>query len=553
MRLIRFLLIPMVLVAVMLGAPLARADESTATLYRFDGRLEADGTLRVTETITFDSAPAELTQRIALQAPIDRHRYYQYRVSDVEVTGAEGLRVQQEGDYQVLTMKPSNEVTITYSVTGATYSDDTSGGGVTVFSWRALQGLSVGVEKVEGELKIATLPEFVDCTAGPPGTLSKCVMVAAGTHRSPMPVFESDARGAGEQVTLTVGLASAAVTPSATLKESWNLDRAFTVNLATVGASLAALAVGSLLLYWLFRRTGVDTQFSGEVTPVATFRPVGDGESVFELADGVRPGLVGTVADERVDPVDITATLLDLAVRGHLRITELQHAEYGLTDWRFTRLENPTDELAPFEERLLDAVAPKDGSSLASELPASLTPTLPGIQDALYDEVVARGWFESRPDSTRSSWRMRGWTALGTAIVSLVLLAAFTRFGLLGLVLVALAGGLLFIGNRMPRRTAEGARLLSGLGALSSLLTTHPTDHMPKGRELEEISRLLPYAVVLGGRQRWLEALAAADDDDLPDPTDLDWYHAPENWHLRDLPASLTQFVNTVQGELFSR
>ena len=50
-----------------------------------------------------------------------------------------------------------------------------------------------------------------------------------------------------------------------------------------------------------------------------------------------------------------------------------------------------------------------------------------------------------------------------------------------------------------------------------------------------------------------MEALAAADVDDTPDPTEVDWYHAPETWHLRDLPASLTQFINTVQGQLFSR
>ena len=105
----------------------------------------------------------------------------------------------------------------------------------------------------------------------------------------------------------------------------------------------------------------------------------------------------------------------------------------------------------------------------------------------------------------------------------------------------------------MPRRTPDGTRLVTALGALSALLNTHPTNQMPKGRELAEISRLLPYTIVLGGRQRWLEAMAAADADDTPDPTEVSWYHAPETWHLRDLPASLTQFVNTVQGQLFSR
>lgn len=47
--------------------------------------------------------------------------------------------------------------------------------------------------------------------------------------------------------------------------------------------------------------------------------------------------------------------------------------------------------------------------------------------------------------------------------------------------------------------------------------------------------------------------MVAADDDELPDSTDLAWYHAPRDWHLRDLPASMLNFVTTVQGTLFSR
>ena len=50
---------------------------------------------------------------------------------------------------------------------------------------------------------------------------------------------------------------------------------------------------------------------------------MGAGQSEFRVLGDVRPGHVGTVADERVDPIDITATLIDLAVHGHLRITEL--------------------------------------------------------------------------------------------------------------------------------------------------------------------------------------------------------------------------------------
>lgn len=88
---------------------------------------------------------------------------------------------------------------------------------------------------------------------------------------------------------------------------------------------------------------------------------------------------------------------------------------------------------------------------------------------------------------------------------------------------------------------------------LSNDLRSHDTDEMPAGRAYEQLSAVLPYAIVLGGRARWLKALVAADDDADADPTDLDWYHAPQDWHLRDLPDSLQNLIIHLEGELFSR
>ena len=76
--------------------------------------------------------------------------------------------------------------------------------------------------------------------------------------------------------------------------------------------------------------------------------------------DDVRPGHVGTVADERVDPIDVTATLVDLAVRGHLLIQELpRESEFARSDWLLSRTNADAldAELHPFERQLLDGIA----------------------------------------------------------------------------------------------------------------------------------------------------------------------------------------------------
>ncbi len=546
---------------VLTGVATAHADDPGASSFVFDGVLGSDGHLAVTETLAFDAAPDVLVQRIATLQRIDDDSHFTYEVTDIKATagGADALsEVRTDGDYVVITVDTSSaigqDVVISYDVVGTTRAEESSSGTLTVMTWRALQGLSVPVGDFSGTLRVPAVPELVDCTAGPPGTPDKCDLYSAGTTDTPMPTFQTAARGQGEQVTLSVGVPAEAVAPTATIVSEWSLDKAFLLTPLTVAVALAALLLGAALIWQLYRRTGVDAVAPRAVPAVGTFTPVGPGESVFATGEELRPGLVGTVADERVDPVDITATLLDLAVRGHLLITEQPRAGHGLLDWSLTRTTRSEEGLFDYERGILEAIAPLGGQTLVSQLPATLAPVIGDVQSSLYDEVVTRGWFEARPDATRNQWRTRGLIGTGIAVALAVALVALTTFGLLALVLLLLAAALVWVSDRMPRRTVKGSQLLQGLSALSLLLATHPSTEMPKGREIAEISRVLPYAVVLGGKDRWLAAMVLADEDDqAPDPTTIDWYHAPATWHLQDLPASLTQFIHTVQGLLFAR
>jgi hypothetical protein len=318
--------------------------------------------------------------------------------------------------------------------------------------------------------------------------------------------------------------------------------------------ALGLLALGGVALYALHRRAGVDVSPDGEINKVGEFAPTGEGQAEFRVVDNVRPGHVGTVADERVDPIDVTATLVDLAVRGHLLITELPRgSDFARADWEIKRLQGPLEDLQPFEQQLLDGIAPAGGSVRVSELAGRVQESIGGVQNALYDEMVNSGWYERRPDDTRNRWTQVALAALIISVVATGVLAAFTTFGLVGLALILVSLGLVFVAQEMPARTAKGTALLGGLGALRSDLLSHPTNQMPPGGELREISEVLPYAIVLGGADRWLDAIVASDVDADADSYDLSWYHGPENWHLRDLPDSMRNFVTTVSGSLFTR
>lgn len=538
-------------------APSARAADRVAG-YAVKATVGADGTLAVKATLTFDgAAPASLQQVFRTVTRTADDLEYRFTLSDVTVTSAgKDLGATVTGGPGSTTVGiPSNGVTtpveLSYTVRGAAIAGPDN---TTTISWPMLQGLSLPVATFDAEVQAPGLFTFVDCAAGDPSGLGACTFYGGGTHDHPYPVFHHESVGAGQMVVAILRFPTSTVAVNQDVREVWSLDRAFSAAPLPLGVAAALLLLGGLALWLAHRRIGRDAVVGAEPTLVAAFHPIGPGQNEFRVVDQIRPGEVGTLADERVDPVDVTATLLDLAVRGHLLITELpKESAHSPSDWTFARRESG-DKLLSYEHTLLDAVAPIQGEPVrVSNLAGSVGVVIGQVQSELYDEVVERGWFAGRPDATRNRWARIGWIGLGVAVAATILLAAFTTFGLTGLVLIALALGVVLVSAEMPARTAVGTGVLHGLDVLRGSLLTQPVDTLPAGKGYAQLSSILPYAIVLGGKERWLQAVAAADDDDLADATDLDWYHGPDGWHLADLPASLANFVTTVQGTLFSR
>ncbi|WP_026925804.1 DUF2207 domain-containing protein [Granulicoccus phenolivorans] len=540
----------------------ARA-EGTVADYSADIRINADGSVNVEAKITFDGTPpGTLVQRFQLREQIVGSRERVYRLEDVRATanGQNIAQVDTRNNETVVTMTPNGagEITLNYTVHGAAVVDNEQArpeDRQTLVAWNVLQGLDAPVNTFTGEISIPGQFSNLACVAGPPGSTTSCTAATGAPHDGPRPTFEDGPRGAGEIVGFRLTFPPTVVAVNADTKDQWTLQRALKASGVELAVAGAVLLLGLLAVYLLHRRNGRDAALSGDPTPVAEFRENSDGTIEFHALGNVVPGQVGTVFDERVDPVDVTGTILDLAVRGYLRIVELPRADrFAPTDWEFVRLDKDDADLYAFERDLLNAIAPAGEPTRVSEIGGRVAEAVPKVQDDLYDQIVENGWYERRPDSTRNAWATGAWVTLIVAIVITGILMAFTTFGLTGLALIAVALFLAFVATSMPKRTPAGTRLLAGLMALQQDLLTRPTDKMPKGLEYRELSEVLPYAVVLGGADRWLTALVAADDDPgVADPEDLDWYHGPADWHLQDLPTSLENFRTTLSGVLFRR
>ena len=188
-------------------------------------------------------------------------------------------------------------------------------------------------------------------------------------------------------------------------------------------STIPVVAAGLMgLLVW---KRGRDEQYAGltpGLTPVAGAPATvvrGGAPTVavqFTPPAGVAPGLVGTVLDEEANTIDVSATVVDLAVRGYLRIEEVSPGGlFSRTDWRLTRLDPPRDEpLARYEQTILDGLFATANPVLLSELKNHFASTLRSAQAQMYAEVTHRGWFRESPEQQR-----RVWQGIGTGLVVL--------------------------------------------------------------------------------------------------------------------------------------
>ena len=148
--------------------------------------------------------------------------------------------------------------------------------------------------------------------------------------------------------------------------------------------------------------------------------PVGDADAEgpveFAPPDGIRPGQIGTLIDERANTIDVSATIVDLAVRGFLRIEEIpKQGLFGKPDWRLTRSDADDASLLPYERMLLQGLFRDGKETTLSALRTTFAERLSKVEDSLYADARDQGWFAIRPDKVRMRWRLLGFglTVLG--------------------------------------------------------------------------------------------------------------------------------------------
>jgi uncharacterized protein (TIGR04222 family) len=569
-RIVRSLFVAAVLLVLLAVPAWAQSAQEVIHDYTMEIQILPDGDLGITETIDYDFG-SERHHGIFRTIPT---RFYRdevydrvYRIEDVSVTASEGApsdtQISQEGTSTVIRIGDSDvEISgrhtyaIVYRVEGAlnAFADHDE------LYWNAIgDEWAVPIERAEVTVHAPLDLRRVTCFQGYAGATESCRAKQKGetamfsTGRTLQP---------SEGLSIVVAIPKGAVPePKPILDERWSAERAFSLNAGTMTAAAALLAVLGGALFRMWSREGRDRHFLGSPIDQVMGTTSGEDETVplgegdfeapveFAPPEGVRPGQIGTLFDERANVIDVTATIVDLAGRGFLLIQEIpRHGLFSKADWTVIRLEKDEAKLLTYEKKLLDGLF-RDGNEVkVSELKTTFAERLHGVEESLYEDAMREKWFRARPDHVRTRWAGRGvlLTVVGAGLT--FVLARWTHWGLVGIPVILAGVALALMARWMPARTAKGTAMLRRIRGFRRVIATAET-HMSRWAEEENVfTRYLPYAIVFGLTRKWAKAF-----EDLGlQPDTSSWYVGPHPFTALAFADSIDGFAVTTGGTLAS-
>lgn len=300
------------------------------------------------------------------------------------------------------------------------------------------------------------------------------------------------------------GLTVAVAFDKGIVREPGGAERAWQWLLANWIVLVPLLTSALMLLLW--HRWGRDPQ---QRAIVVRYEPPAD----------LAPAEAGALIDDAVDGRDLMATLVDLAIRGYLKIECTSVGGlFAPPRYRFTLLRAMQDwepQLRPFEQSLLGALFAigQVGDTVRSEdLENSFYTHVPGLKRQVQQALIARHCFRHWPQTIRRSY----WLIAGVVVALGPPLAPWLelQFGFGPLVsissLVLTAAAIAGIGWLMPRRTLQGTRLLEQVRGYEEFIARVDRDRIDRTLLTpEQFEQGLPYAMAFGLSRRWSQAFAA--------------------------------------------
>ena len=239
----------------------------------------------------------------------------------------------------------------------------------------------------------------------------------------------------------------------------------------------------------------------------------------YEPPDKLSPGECGTLVDNEAAMRDITATLVDLAVKGYLTIEQKEESHLlGLSHSKgyvFHLKKQPAEwpSARAHEQQMLSALFDNGATTdvTLSALQNHFYSHLPGIRGAIFDALMTDGYYLHRPDTVR-----QGYMGVGVLIGFLMVagngfLSAATGIASVTWIIAGIASGLVIciFGYFMSARTVIGQRALEKVIGFEDFLGRTQKDQIDRLEKTPELfEKYLPYAMALHVEKKWVQAFS---------------------------------------------
>lgn len=248
---------------------------------------------------------------------------------------------------------------------------------------------------------------------------------------------------------------------------------------------------------------------------------------MYDPPQGISPAEAGTLLDDSIHPRDITSTMIDLAVRGYIKIEETAEKVLVFThkDYIFHLLKPQAqwgDDLAPHERVMLENVFAGGEQTRLSSLKNRFYTAVPVIRQDIMSQLKNKGIYLLDPESANGY-------SIVAAIGILIPFAISQYLGwanffnsiplLIGCVLISALIWWLFA-RVMTAKTVKGARTRIAVLGFQEFMNRVDADRL-KTLPPTTFEKYLAFAMALGVEHHWAQAFAGI----VKDPPS--WYVGP--------------------------
>lgn len=412
---------------------------------------------------------------------------------------------------------------------------------------------------IEESSAIITLPQDgiiqSSCSFGEYGANDSCIINRISGSK--IEFTSPRSLSAGEGLTVAVGYEKGMV-PMLSIEAPKTFFQAFSSqgNLISFFLTLI-LGTFFLLRMWWFRgrdyyferKSLHDLEQKERIMPLKAYEPI---VPEYEPPLNLRPGEIGVIMDERADILDISATIVDLAVRGYLIIKE-EPKKWGLdsTDYTLIRTEKKNDDLLEYEKELIDKLFSENKEVKLSDLKTKFYVFLQKIKDLLYKDLVSKKIFDNNPQSVRAKYLFFA-IALATLsfIGTLIIFKNIPDSFLLGICLGLFICGMLFIfiSLSMPRKTAFGREMYRKARGYKLFVSGTEKYRQPFFEKKNIFMDVLPYAMIFGVTDK----LAKAMKEMGIEPAQPSWYVGATAFNVSRFTSDVNSFSNSFSSVIAS-